>query len=226
MQDTENPPELDQDHRAICHGTRPADWQRVLDIAENPAVTPYLGLHPWYIEEAADDWCEQLAKQLKQTSAGIGEVGLDKAVDVDFSQQLQVFEQQLKLARELARPVCIHCVKAWDVLKGEFGELLSAIRFYIHSFNTSTQIMKQLVELGAFISFGTALHDPMHKKLRNTFLHTPNDRILLETDLPYFPGAPKDAPTDIPGLYQRAAELKGMAAEDLAQAIQPERFER
>jgi len=47
-------------------------------------------------------------------AAAVGEIGLDTtASDLDFREQERVFMDQLAVARDLRRPVTIHCRKAW-----------------------------------------------------------------------------------------------------------------
>ncbi|RLN33617.1 hypothetical protein C2845_PM03G29870 [Panicum miliaceum] len=52
------------------------------------------------------------------------QIGLDKGLHgrtIDFREQVKVFRRQLELAKELERPVSVHCVRA-------FGDLLEILK--------------------------------------------------------------------------------------------------
>ncbi|PIA50836.1 hypothetical protein AQUCO_01200245v1 [Aquilegia coerulea] len=67
--------------------------------------------------------------------------------------QVQVFRQQLELAKELQRPVSIHCVNA-------FGDLLEIMQSIgplpggaiLHSYLGSAELVTPLAKLGAYFS--------------------------------------------------------------------------
>ena len=73
------------------------------------------GLHPW---QAATGVIPSEAEIL--SADAVGEIGLDKACEVDFEQQRAVFEAQLRLAEQHKKPVVVHCVRA-------FEEVISAL---------------------------------------------------------------------------------------------------
>lgn len=79
--------------RFVCNGTRPEDWPAVEKFAaEDRRVTPFFGVHPWYAGKLPSDWYMMLEAFLKRNpAAGVGEVGLDKARNVDFARQTEVF---------------------------------------------------------------------------------------------------------------------------------------
>jgi TatD DNase family protein len=176
----------------FCNAISESDWLPVVELASRyPAIVPFLGIHPWYADNLATSWQSRLQHIIEQIpgSGGIGEIGLDKACQVDFNSQLLLFHAQLELAVDQKHPVAIHCVRCW-------GQLLAILESYaqahdlpailIHAFNGSKEIMERLVRLGCFISFCSTISDPKNIKLRNIFASTPLDRILLETDAPYY----------------------------------------
>ena len=66
--------------RFIC-GTSPADWKQVALLAERDEhVTPFFGIHPWFLNPA--EWKEEMPRLesllQKIPHAGVGETGLDK----------------------------------------------------------------------------------------------------------------------------------------------------
>ncbi|MDO8946379.1 MAG: TatD family hydrolase [Desulfocapsaceae bacterium] len=226
--------------RMLCNTTCEADWQTVGDLAASrQEVIPFLGIHPWFAENAGTGWEERLRGMLKQIPAGIGETGLDKCCRTDFLRQQQIFETQLLIASELKRPLVIHCVKAW-------GKLLEILEAYasqlppmmIHSFAGSRETLQRLIRLGCFISFsGRLIAD---SKLHPCFLATPLANLLLETDSQGQPGVAStmneagatdvpaqpynqilfsDEPAAISHLYQLAARMRGMVLDEFCQGI-------
>lgn len=157
------------------------DWKPLLQTA-SPDVIPFLGIHPWNIESREKNWLNILKQALEDPHGGIGETGLDFARNKQNKElQIEVFKSHLKLAREIQRPIAIHCVRAWGALLECLKEIrLPKKSFMIHSFNGSRQIMEELVRLGAFISYSSIERE----KQIDIFKATPTDRILIETDFP------------------------------------------
>lgn len=216
--------------RMLCNATHEDDWQAVIQLAAHePAIIPFLGIHPWFAEKVAAGWEARLRSLLAQVPAGVGEIGLDRCCRTDFAQQQQVFLLQLQMAAELRRPVTIHCVKAW----GKLLELLEGFAtplppVMIHSFGGSQETLQRLIRIGCCISFSGRLVDD--RKLHPSFLATPLANLLLETDAPG-PGAgpskpgPDDRkmlpeePAAIVPLYQAAAGMRGMTTLQFCQRI-------
>lgn len=60
----------------------------------------------------------------------MAQIGLDKsplAAGIDYSDQLVVFRPQLELAKELNKPVAVHCIDAFD-------DLLEIMRYNVYVF--------------------------------------------------------------------------------------------
>lgn len=162
------------------------DWPKVLHFRELcPAITPFLGIHPWWANEVDAGWQERLMTELDSTKACVGEIGLDAATSVAPETQEAVFIPQLEMAESLARIVTIHCCRRW----GRMLDLLTATckgrsTLIIHGFSGSLEIMHRLLDLGTMLSFGPSLANPARVKARRAFQQAPLDRILLESDWP------------------------------------------
>ena len=104
----------------IASGTQFDDTSALLNIqTQHPHVLPTIGWHPWYIpidvtREEIDSTMTQFRSSLVKYDVPIGEVGLDwhPKWKSTRKQQLDIFEQFLKYAEELRRPVVVHCVRA------------------------------------------------------------------------------------------------------------------
>ncbi|MHC4884622.1 MAG: TatD family hydrolase [Planctomycetota bacterium] len=177
--------------RLAVNGTAPSDWDGVAELADAyPAVTPFFGLHPWFISQASCAWQEALADTLaRYPQAGVGEVGLDRCVhDLDDELQESVLREQLDVARAFDRPVTLHCVKAW----GRLLELLQAMPssprgVLLHACAAPAEMVPDFLRVGAYFSFSGAVLSPRQVRMRRTLCTVPLDRLLLETDAPNQP---------------------------------------
>lgn len=169
---------------------------------EQSAAAPAcsLGLHPRYPDQASYKQLETWAGQ--QQVLAIGECGLDKLCDTEWSLQVQLFRQQIALANKLDKPLIIHCVRAYS----ECIQLLSAAKVPVifHGFNRGRSIAQMLLTKGFYLSTGAAVFNPA---FGSVFATLPVDRLFFETD------DRKDLA--IGSVYKRAAELKEIEAEYL-----------
>lgn len=174
--------------RCVVNAIREADWLDVKNLADSyPGfIAPAFGIHPWHAHTASAGWQERLAALLKQyPQASIGECGLDQWVSTpSLETQRRIFTDQLNLAREMERPVTIHCLKAWGPLFEVFKETPPPSRFLMHSFGGSIEIARRLIPLGACFSFSGYFLHPRKSAVLDVFRQLPSDRILLETDAP------------------------------------------
>ena len=202
----------------LCNGTSPGDWQKVLALAAaQKSVVPCFGLHPWFLKEAPPGWLAELESFLLRVPSGVGEIGLDGGKGATSqARQEGVFTAQLRLAKKLGRPACLHCVKAW-------GRMLEIIKeekpgpFLFHSYGGPAEMVPVFASLGAYFSFSGAIMDVKREKLRQALLAVPADRLLFETEAPDAdaPGW-RSGPAGIAEVVSAAAQLLGKPAEELA----------
>ena len=171
----------------LVNGTHPGDWSRVEELALRfPGVLPSFGLHPWRVNEIAEDWSEVLeAFLLRHPSAGVGEIGLDKWIKgTDFNRQREVFTRQLEIAWRLRRPVSIHCLQAWGSLRESLDQSDLSSSWLLHSYGGPPEMVADFVDRGAFFSLSGYFFRADKKERLRLFERIPDDRILLETDAP------------------------------------------
>lgn len=160
-----------------------------------------VGLHPW---QAATGVIPSEAEIL--SADAVGEIGLDKACEVDFEQQRAVFEAQLRLAEQYKKPVVVHCVRA-------FEEVISALEKFtikaviFHGFIGSQEQAARAVKKGYFLSFGARTE--RSKKTIEALRATPLDRLFIETD---------EADTPIAEMYALVARLRNTEVEEIEEA--------
>ena len=172
----------------VVNATEESDWAKVsaLTDAYPGFVWPAFGIHPWKAETARDGWQSRLCHLLeKYPQASVGEVGLDQWVErPDFGVQRSVFSEQLRIAREMERPITIHCLKAWQPLFDAFEREPPPDRFLMHSYGGSIELAERLVPLGAYFSFSGYFLHARKAKVLEVFRKLPRDRVLIETDAP------------------------------------------
>lgn len=217
--------------RFVCCGTREADWKAVLALQETHAgVIPMLGLHPWFAGEATPGWIDRLEAQLAATGAGVGECGLDFALEsFDREAQVAALRAQLRLARTLDRPLTLHVRRAWEALI-QVGreEGLPTAGAAIHAYSGSAETARELQDLGFHLGFGCGLARPDAHRARKAIRAVAPDRLLLETDSPdlaprHLPGYAEGRPNEPANLriaLQAAAEARQEAPESLAAAAE------
>lgn len=160
------------------------EWQTCLNTAEAMNCRAFLGIHPWYLDDAGHGWQNRLRKLAEDHPIGVGEIGLDKFKGPSLDDQLQSFNFQFDLAMEFRRPVSIHCVKRWGALMDALARHAPfSANVMVHGYCGSLDVQKELLGLGCYLSFGFQLIDKSENAV-NAWISTPEDRILLESDAP------------------------------------------
>ncbi|MEI6217563.1 MAG: TatD family hydrolase [bacterium] len=174
--------------RMLCCGTSEKDWRQVeILCARHSALIPSFGLHPWHVHDKSPTWMSNLTDLiLSDPAAVIGEIGLDRTIPVgNDSEQAEAFVAQLRLAKALVRPACVHCRKAWDIILPileDVGGLPAG--FILHSYSGSAELVPRLAAMGAYFSFSGAITWPRNERGRRAVVAVPPDRLLIETDSP------------------------------------------
>ena len=176
-----------------------------------PLLRAAVGIQPNHAH--ADAWGD--ARKIQELAgeacvAAIGETGLDRYWDrCPFDVQEWFFAWHLELARNLGKPVIVHCREAEaDVvrmLRAEFdrsGPLLGVM----HSYTGDAAHAAICVELGMYISFAGMLTYKTAADLRAVAATIPADRLLVETDCPYL------APVPVRGKRNEPAYVSHTAA--------------
>ncbi|MDP2876131.1 MAG: TatD family hydrolase [Holophaga sp.] len=208
----------------VCCGTQESDWDAVLEVAmAHPAVLPMLGLHPWFAYQARPGWLERLAERLQNPCIGLGECGLDFAIE-EPQRELQesAFRGHLRLACDLNRPVSIHCRHAWERLMAIAREEgLPKAGAVIHAFSGSAEMAREAQTLGFYLAFGCSLTNPNNHRAAKALKVVAEDRLLFETDAPDMPpygstqGTLND-PANLRLAVEAASRVRGIDPEALA----------
>ena len=184
---------------------------------------PMLGLHP---EEVKANWKVQLAGIKMDVAAiepvAIGEVGLDFYWSREFEkEQLEAFEEQVKLAVEMKLPLMIHCRKAQNemvaILKRYKDQLHGGI---FHCFTGNALEAQELLQFEGFaLGIGGVLTFKKSHLPEVLAQNVPLSRIVLETDAPYMAPVPKrgerNEPAFVAYVLKRLAEAYGVSEEEV-----------
>jgi TatD DNase family protein len=117
----------------------------------------------------------------------VGEIGLDYYwKDVEPAVQIKTFRSQLAMARDLDKPVVIHCREAdHDALPILDDEGFAGRPLLWHCFGGGPDMAEKLLSRGWLISIPGPVTYPKNEALREAVRTIPLERLVLETDCPY-----------------------------------------
>jgi len=193
--------------RFINLSSHPQDWDIIQNLSQQyPQIIPAYGIHPWYINDANDDFADKLEHLLKENqNAMIGECGIDRLKNPNTPVQTNILRVHIDLADKYRRPLIIHSVKA----DREFGELFSILpqRTIFHSFTGSAEWGREIQKHGFFIGINFSI---LRIKNATDIIRGINlDKVLLETDGPYQNNikGEETLPQNLPFLAEKIAEI-------------------
>lgn len=165
-----------------------------------------VGIHPWYLtpDNLRTKWDWLMLAVHHPNVLAIGEAGLDKAVDVPFALQLDVFERQIELSEVMELPLIIHCVRAANEIVELKKRIQPHMPWIIHGFRGKKEQALQYIRHGIFLSFG-------EKYQEEALRAVPVDRLFLETD---------ESTIEISLLYEQAATICSLSVESFTMQIQ------
>lgn len=197
--------------RRACELAREHDW-----------IYAAVGSHPDAADVMNDQVLETYRALVRENPKvrAIGEIGLDYHYeDVPRQQQMVCFRAQMELARELNLPVIVHEREAHeDALK--ILEDFPDVTGVFHCYSGSAEMAKLLVSRGWYIGFTGVITFKNARKLVETALAIPLERMVIETDCPYMAPEPFRGRRNDPGYLYRMAEklgeLRNIPAEEMA----------
>ncbi|MES2224235.1 MAG: TatD family hydrolase [Patescibacteria group bacterium] len=228
-------------------GTQRDTSKRAVEIAEECGCYAIVGLHPVHtsksfhdIQELGEGGQEFTSRgeafdfeyyktlALNPKVVGIGECGLDYFRTEENTKEIQMhaFEEQIKLAIEVDKPLMLHIrdngkVEAYqdaiDIIKKYKAEHPN-LRGDVHFFAGNIDIVDQFLELGFTFSFTGAI--TYGHNYDEVIKHIPLDRILSETDCPFVAPIPyrgkRNEPAYVAEVVKKIAEIKGLSVDEVA----------
>jgi TatD DNase family protein len=159
----------------------------------------------------------------------IGECGLDyfrmegspDEIEEKKRKQKVAFEAQMQLAKELEKPLMVHCRDAFPDLITMLKDKYQGPPGLVHFFTGTPEDAMELVKLGFSFTFGGVI--TFARNYDETIKLIPLERILSETDAPYVAPLPhrgkRNEPAYVISTVQKLAEIKGISTEAMKEAI-------
>ena len=196
-------------HGILVPGIGLPSCERALEIAErHPIVKVAVGIHP----HEALAWDAAAERRIREWATvpsvvAIGEIGLDFYRDWSpFDAQRRAYLGQLRLARELGKPVIIHDRDAHEEVLGALeAPELRGLAGVLHCFSGGPRDAARAVALGFHISFTGTLTFGKGKADR-VLERVPHESLLLETDAPWMAPVPHRGKRNEPAFVVHVAE--------------------
>lgn len=221
---------LDSGIGLIVVGTTLTDSLAGIRLAEDYPDQPVyaaVGVHPTD-QEGGDVRISDLTVLADHPKVvAIGETGLDyfhRKPEDDPQDQIDLFEQQIILAKQSALPLIIHCrdhhgqFSAYDDVLTLLGRH-QVKKFVMHCYSGDWTYAQKFLELGGMLSFTGIITFPNSQVMQEVLKNTPLDRMMLETDAPFLAPVPhrgkRNEPTYVLQVAEKAAELRGLTVADL-----------
>ncbi|KAI4545492.1 hypothetical protein MG293_005758 [Ovis ammon polii] len=150
------------------------------------------GCHPHFASCYNDIQERSIMQALRHPKAiAYGEIGLDYSYkcSTPIPEQQKIFEKQLQLAVSLKKPIVLHCREADSDLLGIMKKLVpSDYKIHRHCFIGSYQVIEPLLNYfpNMSVGFTAVLTYPSAWEARDALKNIPLERILVETNSPYF----------------------------------------
>ena len=207
--------------RFVCVGTNVEDSKQCLSITENnDDIFASSGVHPHDSKDAVEGYADEIYELMEYESMiAIGEIGLDYYRNLSEPEtQKNVFKELMEVAQDLDKPVIIHNRDAdADIL--EIISNYPNVQGVAHCFSSTLETAQAFLELGYYISFsGNITYKNSH--LPEVAKSIPLDRLVVETDSPYFSPEPERGKTNEPcriiHTVSKLSEIYDLSYEEIA----------
>ncbi len=197
-------------------------------VEQYPQVYAAIGFHPndaVKFDETALAELRRLASHPKVVA--IGEIGLDYHWDESPRPvQQEVFEKQLALAQELAKPVIIHqreaAADAMAILR-RWGAGVQHPGLVLHSFSGDRAMAEEAVALGFYIGISGPVTFKNARDWPEIVAALPSDRLVVETDAPFLTPHPhrgkRNEPAYVKLVAERVAALKQLSLVEMSHIL-------
>jgi TatD DNase family protein len=174
--------------------------------ALSPGTYYSAGIHPWYLTEENSDELKSALKPVLEHPLviAVGEAGFDPLRGPSPDIQYDAFIYQARLAEKLNKPVVIHAVRLWDVLRKAKKEVCPSVKWIIHGFRGKAKLASELVSEGFMISLGAGGMAPEVIEAAGM------QNILLETD---------NSDKSIRDVYSNFARVSGIEHDKIIVAL-------
>jgi TatD DNase family protein len=206
----------------------PSEFYAIQAIADRfPELSFAVGLHPL---DVMSRWDDSMAAEIlalarsDERVVAIGEMGLDFYKAENRAEQVTAFEAQLAIARQLDRPVIIHCRDAAapmaECLRTNW-EQYGPVQGVMHCWGGTPEETQWFLDLGFYISFSGIVTFKNAHAVQESARQVPGDRLLIETDCPFLAPVPRrgerrNQPAYVQFVANKLAELRQVSVEAIA----------
>jgi len=205
----------------ICSGYDLASSRQALEMAQaDPRILAVAGIHPHEAGTFTEEDLDELYRLARHPQVvAIGEMGLDYYYDGDYkAEQDKLLRAQIKLAREVGKPVVIHDRDAHQevlrILREEKAGLNGGV---MHCYSGSAAMALDFIQAGFAISLAGPLTFKNSKKTVEVAAKLELSQLLVETDCPYLTPEPyrgrRNEPFRVWEVAAKLAEIKGISLE-------------
>lgn len=213
---------------ALCATVSPSEYEALRDgLSGMPSVKVGLGLHPWWLHDGrCTERDVQRCVELAEGAPFIAEVGLDFGKRCVSSRDIQrrAFERICAVAAQTGGKVLsLHAVSSVDVVleilerAGVVGRAESSCAVILHWYSGSSDALQHAVRLGCFFSINPRMLQT--KRGREYARILPEERLLLETDLPPSAGGSFSAAEFAGTLVRTLSDLEALRGASLGARI-------
>lgn len=179
--------------RFVTIATDLADADRALALSSvHESVHVVAGIHPHEAGKVQAGWDGALLEVVRRGDVfAVGEMGLDYHYDfADRAQQARVFRRQMEIAREVTKPVVIHCREAHADVMTMIADFPELVKVVFHCFTGTMAEATAIVQQGYWISLTGVVTFRRSEELRAVARMLPAERLMVETDSPYLSPVP------------------------------------
>lgn len=226
---------FDEDREAVLERARAAGVERIVivgtDLASSRAafelcagregLYPTAGVHPHDAEGASPETLVEIEALCRSDECvAVGETGMDLFKEyAPRDAQREAFRWHLELARELDKPVIVHCRDAHEETARAITEV-PGVRGVMHCYTMGTAELRPYLDAGFHVSFSGVVTYPKNDANRAAAAEVPADRLLVETDCPFLSPQGKrgkrNEPANVADILRCVAEVRGVEPEALA----------
>jgi TatD DNase family protein len=178
-------------NRLVCIGTDVEDSKLAARFAaQHKGVFAAIGAHPHDVrdnDKSAEKIknIDELASLIAPKIVAIGEIGLDYHFKLyNREAQIELFERQLQLARDLNLPVVFHVREAFD----DFWPIVDnfvGVKGVLHSFSDNLENLQKGLQRDFYVGVNGIAAYKKTPEQAEAFNNIPIEKMMLETDAPY-----------------------------------------
>jgi TatD DNase family protein len=195
----------------LCVSVDLESYAGVRELARNHAqVSCSVGVHPNTDTPVREPSIAELVEEGGQDYVvAIGETGLDYfRSEGDLEWQRDRFRHHIRAAREVAKPLIIHCREAAaDVIRVLREERAQDVGGVMHCFVDDWETASAAMDLGFYISLSGIVTFKSARDLQSVAQRVPLERVLVETDAPWLAPVPLRGKQNEPAYVRHTAEF-------------------